>query len=288
MWQVKEMKSFEGTLTLITGGSSGIGFALARRLVQAGADVFILARNKERLESAIEALKLDLVNPDQKIGSIKADITDYKHLEKLLTGWVEQEGIPDFVFNSAGVAHPGYFEELDIEIFHWMMDVNYHGMVNVTKVLLPYMRNRASGHFINISSEAGFIGIFGYTAYGASKYAVRGFSDALRAEMKPLGINVSIVFPPDTDTPQLAYENKIKPYETKVIASTSKTLTADLVAERTLKGVQKNKYMIIPSLEGRIFYRLSSILKHTTYRVMDLLVKSARKKKFRQMNVSDD
>jgi len=282
------MKSFEGTLTLITGGSSGIGLALAKQLVQAGADVFILARNKERLQTAVETIKLVAVNPDQRIGSLNADITDYKHLEKLLTGWVEQEGIPDFVFNSAGVAHPGYFEELDIEIFHWMMDVNYHGMVNVTKVLLPYMRNRGSGHIINISSEAGFIGVFGYTAYGASKYAVRGFSDALRAEMKPLGINISIIFPPDTDTPQLAYENKFKPYETKVIASSSKALTADIVAERTLKGVLKNKYMIIPSLEGRIFYRLSSILKHTTYMIMDLMVKSARRKKFRQMDLSDD
>ena len=282
------MKSFEGTLTLITGGSSGIGLALAKQLVQAGADVFILARNKERLQTAVETIKLVAVNPDQRIGSLNADITDYKHLEELLTGWVEQEGIPDFVFNSAGVAHPGYFEELDIEIFHWMMDVNYHGMVNVTKVLLPYMRNRGSGHIINISSEAGFIGVFGYTAYGASKYAVRGFSDALRAEMKPLGINISIIFPPDTDTPQLAYENKFKPYETKVIASSSKALTADIVAERTLKGVLKNKYMIIPSLEGRIFYRLSSILKHTTYMIMDLMVKSARRKKFRQMDLSDD
>lgn len=282
------MKSYDGSLALITGGSSGIGLALAKQLVQAGADVFILARNKERLQTAVETIKLVAVNPDQRIGSLNADITDYKHLEKLLTGWVEQEGIPDFVFNSAGVAHPGYFEELDIEIFHWMMDVNYHGMVNVTKVLLPYMRNRGSGHIINISSEAGFIGVFGYTAYGASKYAVRGFSDALRAEMKPLGINISIIFPPDTDTPQLAYENKFKPYETKVIASSSKALTADIVAERTLKGVLKNKYMIIPSLEGRIFYRLSSILKHTTYMIMDLMVKSARKKKFRQMDLSDD
>ena len=83
-------------------------------------------------------------------------------------------GIPDLVINSAGVAYPGYFQELDLEIFHWLMDVNYFGTLNVIKYLTPDMIQRGSGTFVNISSQAGFVGVFGYSAYGASKYALLG------------------------------------------------------------------------------------------------------------------
>ena len=97
------------------------------------------------------------------------------------------------------------------------MDLNYFGTVNMVKALLPAMLERGSGHIVNISSVAAFLGVFGYSAYGASKYAVRGFSDVLRAEVKPLGVRVSVVFPPDMDTPGLANENKTKPFETHEI-----------------------------------------------------------------------
>ena len=102
----------------------------------------------------------------------------------------EKSGPPDLLVNSAGVAHPGYFQELDLNIFHWMMEVNYFGTVYMTKEVIPSMLKRGSGYIVNISSMAGFVGTFGYTAYGGSKFAVRGFSDVLRAEMKIHGIGV--------------------------------------------------------------------------------------------------
>jgi 3-dehydrosphinganine reductase len=269
---------YANKLVLITGGSSGIGFALAKRLVTEGAHVFILARDKHRLSAAVETLQ-KLAKPDQNIGSIQLDVTKSKEMDAPLTKWIEKQGTPDLLINSAGVAHPGYFQELDTEIFQWMMDVNYFGMVNVTKVIIPYMIARGSGQVVNISSEAGFIGVFGYTAYGASKYAVRGFTDALRAEMKPLGVNLSIVFPPDTQTPQLEYEQQFKPAETKAIAGSSSVMTPEKVAQIILRNIRYNRYMIIPGFEGKVFYRLTSILKHSTYPIMDMLVRSAQKKK---------
>jgi 3-dehydrosphinganine reductase len=278
---------YANKLVLITGGSSGIGFALAKRLVTEGAHVFILARDKHRLSAAVETLQ-KLAKPDQNIGSIQLDVTKSKEMDAPLTKWIEKQGTPDLLINSAGVAHPGYFQELDTEIFQWMMDVNYFGMVNVTKVIIPYMIARGSGQVVNISSEAGFIGVFGYTAYGASKYAVRGFSDALRAEMKPLGVNLSIVFPPDTQTPQLEYEQQFKPVETKAIAGTSKVLTPNKVASIIIRNIKHNRYLIIPGFEGKVFYRLTTILKHSTYPIMDMLVRSAQKKKLRDIKKSVD
>ncbi|MFH1447141.1 MAG: SDR family oxidoreductase [Chloroflexota bacterium] len=273
------MKSFKDKLVLITGGSSGIGLALAKELVSEGSHVWILARDQERLDNALAILKNLKIDDFQKLGAIKADVTNLPDVSRLLKAWTRQNGTPDLLINSAGVAHPGYFQELELDIFHWTMDVNYFGTVNVIKAVIPDMISRGSGYIVNLSSQAGFIGVFGYTAYGASKYAVRGFSDALRAEMKPLGINLSIVFPPDTDTPQLTYEEQFKPFETKVIAGSSKTMPAEKVANIILSGVKRNKYMIIPGIEGKLFYRLTSILKNLTYPIMDMMVKSAQKKK---------
>jgi len=278
------MKSFKDKLVLITGGSSGIGLALAQQLASEGARVWILSRDKDRLNAALESLQPVALEPSQELGIIQGDITNQKSIESILTSWIKTNGIPDLLINSAGVAHPGYFTELNIDIFEWTMQVNYFGTVYVTKVITPHMIARGSGHIVNISSEAGFIGVFGYTAYGASKYAVRGFSDALRAELKPLGINMSIAFPPDTDTPQLTYENQFKPFETKMIAGSSKPMSAKKVASIILTHVRKNHYMIIPGFEGRLFYRLTSILKHGTYPIMDMLVRSAQKKKQKSLS----
>jgi len=84
-------------------------------------------------------------------------------------------GVPDLVINSAGITHPGYVQNLPIEIFQQMIAVNYMGTVNVVKSILGDMIQRGSGVIVNISSVAGFLGVFGYSAYGPSKYAVRGF-----------------------------------------------------------------------------------------------------------------
>ena len=121
---------------------------------------------------------------------------------------METSGVPDLVINSAGIARPGEFEGVTLDDFDQMMAINFMGTVNVTHAILPAMLQRKSGHIVNISSLVGFLGMYGYTAYASSKFAIRGFTDSLRAEVKTKGIDLSIVFPTDTDTPQLAEENK--------------------------------------------------------------------------------
>ena len=266
-------------LALITGGSSGIGLALAKALAQRGTAVCILGRDQAKLEQAQQDIQKLSMHKDQRIDIISCDVTNYETLSGALNDWKAVAGIPDLVINSAGVTYPGYFQGLDLEIFHWLMDVNYFGTLNVIKCLIPGMIQRGSGTIINISSQAGFIGVFGYTGYSASKYAVRGLSDALRAEMKPLGIHIHVVFPPDTQTPQLAFEEPLKPIETRAIASNSKVLLPEQVAETILKGIHKGKYVIIPGIEGQIVYGLVNILGNITYPIMDWLVRKAQKNK---------
>jgi 3-dehydrosphinganine reductase len=267
-----------GKVALVTGGSSGIGLAIGCALAKRGMDVWLVARRQDILESAYEQVEAQRQNQEQKIGIISADISDWDQVQSMVDQVLEKSGSVDVLVNSAGVAHPGYVQELDLKIFKWMMEVNYFGTVYMTKAILPTMLMQKSGYIVNISSLAGFIGVFGYTAYGASKFAVRGFSDALRAEMKLHGIGVSIIFPVDTDTRQLEYENQFKPPETKAISGNSKTMSPDEVAQETLRGIERGQYVILPGFEGKLLYRLSGIFGGAVYMVLDHIVAGANRK----------
>jgi len=264
--------NFLGKKVYITGGSSGIGLSMAQLFSQKGAHVLILARNEDRLESALKQLK------SGNHQAISLDVTDANRVLEVVNRTISQFGSPDILVNCAGVAHPGYVQELDIKIYQWMMDVNYFGTVNMTKAILPNMLSRGEGHIVNIGSVTSYIGVFGYSAYGASKFAIRGFSDSLRAEVKPRGINVSIVYPPDTDTPQLAYEEQYKPVELKYLFPELGVVSPDQVAEKVLSGIARNQYVIHADLGSRLLYRLAGLLVYGVYPLQDFLVKRAQRR----------
>ena len=261
---------------MITGGSSGIGFALGRCLAESGANVWLLARRKEVLEQALDELPHSI---QQSHGILIGDVSDWQQVNGLVNQMKQNVGVPNLVINSAGITHPGYVQNLPIEIFQQMIAVNYMGTVNVVKSILGDMIQRGSGVIVNISSVAGFLGVFGYSAYGPSKYAVRGFSDVLRSELKPLGIQVAVAFPPDTDTPQLAYEAPYKPVETRALSGTTGVLSANQVAQEILKGVIQKKYIILPGTEAKFLYTINNLLGNAIYPVMDFLIRRTAEKK---------
>jgi len=242
---------------LISGGSSGIGLALAKRLVNEGADITILARRKELLEKAKEEINSGKIHNDQKVNLISADVCNFNELSSRLTSPRKPF---DILINSAGIAYPGEFVDLDQEIFARVMSVNYLGTVNLIKLIIPEMISNRWGYIVNISSLAAVIGIYGYTAYAPSKYAIRGFSRCLRAEMYPKGINVSVVLPPDTDTPQLTFEHSLLPDITKRINQNGGVLSAEQVSNAIIKGMHKKRFTIIPGIEGKILYALAPII----------------------------
>jgi 3-dehydrosphinganine reductase len=157
------------------------------------------------------------------------------------------------------------------------MEINYFGTVHITLGVLSGMLQRGSGHIVNISSVAGLLGVFGYTAYCASKFALRGFSDALRAEVRPYGVLISIVYPPDTDTPQLAYEQPFKPPETKYLTKIGKIHSSESVARAILDGIRRRQYVILPGFDSKLWYFLATLSGTLTYPVMDWLITRARR-----------
>jgi len=133
------------------------------------------------------------------------------------------------------------------------------------------------GHIVNVASVAGFLGIYGYTGYAAAKYAVMGFTEALRFEMKPHGVRVSVCCPPDTDTPALAHEKTLRPPETDVIAGNIKAISPERVGKAIVDGVERNRYYIIPDATSRFYFRLKGLLPEVFFRIVDADVRKARK-----------
>jgi 3-dehydrosphinganine reductase len=269
--------TFQNQVILITGGSSGIGLATARAFAHDGAHVWLLARNTALLGQALEEVKAACKGPGQNCGFVSADVADPDQVNRAVGEVVSQAGLPDIVVNCAGVTHPGYFEELDLSIFHEMMDVNYFGALHVIQAVVPGMIQRRSGYLVNISSGVALLPTFGYTAYAASKYALRGLSDVLRVELKRYNIRVSVVYPPDTDTPQLAWEAQYKPPETHDVYG-GVVVSADYVARATLDGIRRNHYSITPGLAMSAAGRMSSLLGDWQFAVIDPVIGRALRK----------
>lgn len=241
---------------VITGGSSGIGLALGRRLVVEGYDLTILARDPARLAAA----QAELATGGGRVGVHVADVADADAVATAMRAAIVAFGSPTLLVANAGMVIPGRFDALPLEAFHRTMAVNYLGAVHLIHAALPAMQERRAGHIVLVSSGAALVRFYGYTAYAPTKCAVHGLAEALRSELQPDGLRVSVVFPPDTDTPQLHEDARLRPEPTSRIAGGAKVLSADQVALAILRGVRRGKFTIAPGWEMAALARLHSLV----------------------------
>ncbi len=270
------MKNFQNKLALVTGGSSGIGLAVSKILAALGANVWILARREDLLKSALEEIKKLAARSDQSFGYLVADVSSWEQVQSVLASFINETGTPDLVINCVGISRPGEFIDLDQEIIHRLMEVNYMGPVHIIKYLLPGMIQRKSGYIMNVSSLAGLGGVYGYSAYGATKYALHGLTDVLKYELKPYNIKFSIVFPPDTQTPGLDADQAYLPAVTRQLnADFGGVMSAEEVAKAMVNGIQKENYFIIPGFSNNLLNVANNLF---GYRLVGLLVDYSRSK----------
>jgi short-subunit dehydrogenase len=263
---------------LITGGSSGIGAAVAGELVRRGAHVFLLARHKDRLEQMVAALRDLAKDAARKIDYAVADVRVATQVADAVKSSEQQFGPIDLLINSAGITHPGYAENLPIESYREQIDTNYMGTVHTVKAALPYLISRRSGWIVNLSSAAGLKGIFGYAGYCASKFAVVGFSEALRAELVRHGIGVTVVCPPDTRTPMLEAESPLRPPETAYLAAQGKVLEPGQVALAILRGIERRKSLVVPGFDSKFLRFANGVAPGAIDWMFDGMVRKAQRR----------
>ena len=254
---------------VITGGSSGIGLATARLAVAHGARVSLIARDPGRLAAAADHVG--------SAATATADVRDPDALGAAFAVLEARSGTCDVLVTSAGSSHPGYFEQLDNAVFRDQMEVDYFGTLHAVRAVVPSMIERQRGHLVAISSTAGLIGVFGYTAYAPAKFAVRGLAETLRPELAPFGIVVACAYPPDTRTPGFDAENALKPPETERISAAIKPRDADVVARAIVGGIEKDRLVITADVQTAALARAGGLLGPYVRRTMDRQVRQVRK-----------
>jgi NAD(P)-dependent dehydrogenase (short-subunit alcohol dehydrogenase family) len=185
------MRDFSGKVAVITGAASGIGRALAAELAQRGCDLAIVDINDDGLQGT-ERLVSDA---GRRVTRHVVDVSDREAMEALPETVVAAHGVVDIVVNNAGVSVAATLEDHSIEDFEWLVGINFWGVVYGSKFFLPYLRRSDDAYIVNMSSMFGLVGVPGQSSYCATKFAVRGFSEAIAAELADTPIRVLSVHP---------------------------------------------------------------------------------------------
>jgi len=272
------MKDLNGKNVVITGGSYGIGVEMARAFLHEGANVFTIARNKEKLDASVDGLS-GHAQLGRKVKGFPCDVTDRDGIKSTIDQIAAEFGGIDVLVNNAGIVIPGYFEELLLDDFEAVIKTDYLGSVYATKAALPHLLKNKKSAVTFTSSVAGIKGVFGYSTYSPAKFAVIGLAETIRQELKPKGVQVTVLLPPDTDTPGFEEEKKVRPKETDVIAGSAGLAPPSEVATAFVEGFKKGKFLVNPSFDGKLLFRIRSISPWFTDFYFDMMVKKGRKAK---------
>ncbi len=254
---------FSGKVAAITGAGSGIGRALALALAKEGCHVAISDVDAAGLKESMNALSAFNI----RCTSTELDVRDQQAVESWSDDIVAEFGSVDFIFNNAGVALFDTAESDDLDSFRWVMDINFWGMVYGSKAFLRHFRAAGHGYVINVSSLFGLIGVPDQSAYNASKFAIRGYTEALALELKETLIGVSSVHPGGilTNIARNSRFNKSifrKSTKSKSVArfdQIAKTTPAEAAAV-ILKGVSANKRRILIGIDAKILDLIQRIM----------------------------
>lgn len=254
-------KDIKGKHVMITGGSQGIGLGVARDLVNRGASVTLVARDVAKLQTAQEELEAAVTRSGHqgKVQYFSVDLSSATDkLGPMMTDAEAAQGPIYMLVNCAGFSRAAKFEDLTQDMVKQMMEVNFYGSFFITQHVVRSMKKNMEGIIVFTSSQAGLLGLYGFSAYSASKAALVKMAEALHMEVAPYNISVTVAVPPDTDTPGFEEENKTKPLETKLISEAAGLFKADDVAKKMVDDALIGSFFTTNGLEGFMLTTLSA------------------------------
>ncbi|KRY39211.1 PRKCA-binding protein, partial [Trichinella spiralis] len=256
-----KIHSLRGWHVFITGGTKGIGLALAREAVRQGAHVTVLARQQQLIDTVVfELSELADISQKQIVKGYQCDMTsDYDKIAQVIHKAEQDVGPIDVLINNVGGAMQGTVEEMGIEVFQQQMSLNYLSAVSATKAALHSLKSsrRVEGSRIAfVSSQAGQVGLYGYTAYSPCKFALRGFAEALQMELRPHNVWVTVAYPPNTNTEGFVEEWKNTPVATKLITGGDEVMEPTVVAKGIFRSITCGKFQCLFGMSGQMLGNL--------------------------------
>lgn len=254
------MSAWNGANVVVTGAASGIGLALSIAMVKRGADVWLTDVNGPGVEQAAEAL-------GPKARWAKLDVRDALAVRAVIERVARDRGRIDYLFNNAGIGIAGAAEDLAVQHYDRIIDINIRGVVNGIAAAYPIMVAQRSGHIVNTASAAGLVPVPLLVPYSMTKHAVVGLSTSLRLEAAPHGVHVSALCPSATETPiidcdnpsdlpRVAWRPNVRRYLTKL---GGEPYPPTKLADEALRGVERNLPLIIVPARARFTAALSRL-----------------------------
>jgi 3-dehydrosphinganine reductase len=247
---------YKDKVVIITGGSSGIGLALANEFVMQQAQVVLIARDEEKLQTAKKLLE---TASSMKVSVIAADVSNNESISAAINTIADTFGRIDLLINNAGVTTCGRFADQPVEDLEKCIFINYLGCVYASKAAWAWLK-QSKGQLSFVSSVAGYVGLIGYSSYAPAKFALTGLAQCLRMEGVRDEIKISIIYPPDTNTPMREYEVQHTLPECLALSKNIKAIEPEKVAKIYIDGLQKNKFEIYCDLDSRVVRSLKNNL----------------------------
>lgn len=262
---------YAGKNVVVTGGSSGIGFAIAKEFARRGSRLYLIARDLARLEASADWLRNHYQTNAVEVFS--ANISDDRRIREIMEEIGDRFGGIHVLILNAGITVRGKFEDVKLKKLKKVMKVNYWGTVICLKAALPYLKKEKDAQIGLVSSVAGYVGFFGYSGYAPTKFALNGLAECLRME---LDVPLTIIYPPDTQTPMLEKEHEHDLPETKAISKRAKVMQPGQVASKLVKGMQKEKFEVYCNTESRLIHFLRGFWPGMLFGQLDKILRKAR------------
>ncbi len=244
------MVYFPDQVSVVTGAASGIGRALAITLAQRGCHLALVDVNADNLRQTAK----ELSGLGRRVSTHVVDVANREQMQNLPAEVLREHARVDILINNAGVSLAGPFERLSMADLDWIININLWGMIHGCKFFLPLFRQRLAGYIVNIASDFGLLGLPTKTAYCATKFAIRGFSEALRAELYGSGIHLTCVYPGAVDTELIRTARVIEAGKRDLEAAfvTQRAMPVEKVAEKIVRGMERRRARVLIGRETHL------------------------------------